>query len=233
MKNRRLTSSHGPLGLLLLSLAVAGCATSPTLDSSAAAEVTFDGLYPVKGGTADQAWARPDADISQYSKIRLQAVGVEYRPGGESGRTYTSRTSADHFEVTDEQRARFEAAINEAFREELARSEYFTLVDENGPDVLLIKGALLDVVSYVPPEPIGRGDVYLRRVGEATLVLEIRDSITQAILVRAVDRRAAERAGGELMRSDRVTNRAEARRLAKAWARMLRSRLDALAQPQE
>ncbi len=65
---------------------VAACATStPSIDTSPEAEVTFDGLYPVKGGTASAAWARPDADISRYSKIMLQGVGIEYRPGGESG----------------------------------------------------------------------------------------------------------------------------------------------------
>ena len=221
------------LSLVAIAALVAGCAGStPSIDTSPNAEATFDGLFPIKGGSADQVWARRGADISQYSKIRLQGVGIEYRPGGESGRRYTARTRVDHYEVTEEQRARFEKEVNEAFREELANGERFTLVDENGPDVLLIKGALLDVVSFVPPELIGRGDIYLKSVGEATLVLEIRDSITQATLVRAVDRRAAERSGGELMRSNRVTNRAEVRRLAKAWARQLRTRLEELAAPQ-
>lgn len=224
----------GITGLAFLVLGLAACAGSaPTIDTSAEAEVTYDGLMPVKGGTADKAWARPGVDISQYSKIRLQGVGIEYRPGGESGRTYTARTRADHYEVTERQRAEFEKEVWEAFREELARSKHFKLVDENGPDVLLIKGALLDVVSYVPPEPIGRGEIFLSQIGEATLVLELRDSITQATLARAIDRRAAERGGGELMRSNRVTNRAEVRRLAKAWARSLRTRLDEFAAPKD
>ena len=209
----------------------AGCTSSPTLDTSAEAEQTFDGLYPVKGSKADQVWARPGFDLSQYSKIRLQGVGIEYRPGGESGRTYSARTSAEHYEVTERQRAAFEEVMREAFRDELGRSKHFTLVDENGPDVLLIMGGLLDVVSFVPPEPAGRGNIYLSRVGEATLVLEIRDSITQATLARAIDRRAAETIGGQFRESNRVINRAEVRRLAKFWAGRLRDRLDELASP--
>lgn len=208
---------------------VAGCATpTPTLDTSNEAEATFDGLYPISGSKADAAWARPGVDLSQYTKIRLQGVGVEYRPGGESGRMYSARTSSMHFEVTAEQRARFEKVMSEAFRDELARSEHFTIVEEDGPDVLLILGGLLDVVSFVPPEPAGRSDVYLSRVGEATLVLEIRDSITHATLVRAVDRRAAE-SGSGFSESDRVRNKVEVRRLAQWWARALRNRLDELA----
>lgn len=209
---------------------VAGCSSAtPTLDTSAEAEQTFDGLFPISGSRADHAWARPGVDISQYTKIRLQGVGIEYRPGGESGLTYTARTSADHFEVTEQQRARFEEVMREAFRDELTSSKHFTLVEENGPDVLLVMGGLLDVVSYVPPETASRSEVFLSRVGEATLVLEIRDSITQATLARVVDRRAAESVGGQLQNSNRAMNRNEVRRLARFWAGLLRDRLDELA----
>jgi hypothetical protein len=224
---------HGKLLLACVATAaLAGCtASAPTVDTSADAEMTYDGLYPVRNSRADVAWARPDVDLTQYSKIRLEGVAVEYRPGGESGRSYLARTTKSHYEVTEEQKAGFEALMREAFIEELARSEHFTIVDEPGPDVLLIRGALLDVVSYVPPDPIGsRSDIYLSRVGEATLVLELRDSITEAVLARAVDRRAAERVAG-MSQSNRVQNRAEIRRLAQNWARILREQLDAYAAP--
>ena len=90
---------------------------------------------------------------------------------------------------------------------------------------------MLDVVSFVPPEPVGRSDVYLRSVGEATLVVELRDSITNAILARSVDRRAAERPGQDLQWSNPVNNRAEVRRLARRWATRLRENLDAFLGP--
>lgn len=220
---------YGKMSLItVIAIAIAGCATpAPTVDTSAEAEMTFDGLYPVKNSRADQAWARPDVDLTQFSKIMLQGVGVEYRPGGESGRSFSARSRGGPYEVTEAQKARFEATMREAFLEELLKSKHFTIVTEPGPDVLLIRGALLDVVSYVPPDPVGaRADVYLSKVGEATLVLELRDSITEAILARAVDRRAAEGVGGFLKESNRVSNTAEVRRLARSWASLLRERLD-------
>jgi hypothetical protein len=221
------------LMMLIVSTALlTACAGSnPVVDTSAEAEVTFDGLYPVKGGSADAAWARPNVDISQYSKIMLQGVGIEYRPGGESGRLYSAGSRIDHFEITDEQKRKFEEVLREAFLKELGSSEHFTIVDQPGPDVLLIRGALLDVVSFVPPEPMGRSEIYLSRVGEATLVLEIRDSVSEAIFVRAVDRRAAENTAGGFSESNRVTNKVEVRRMASTWARLLRERLDSLAAP--
>ncbi|MDH3614102.1 MAG: DUF3313 domain-containing protein [Gammaproteobacteria bacterium] len=229
MKDERIFAQIGIGGLTLLALGLAGCAAStPTIDTSPEAELTYDGLHPLKGTRADAAWVRPGSDISQYSKIVLQGVGVEYRPGGESGRTFHDRAQGGPFEVTPKQRENFERVVSEAFREELARSEQFELVEEAGPEVLLIIGGLVDVVSYVPPEPAGMAEIYLSRVAEATLVLEIRDSITQATLARVVDRRAAERAF-EMTQSNRVNNKSEVRRLANTWARLLRTRLDELA----
>lgn len=219
----------------VLGIALAGCAAqAPTLDTSEGAEMSFDGLNPVQNSRADQAWARSDVDLTQYSKIILQSAGIEYRPGGESGRTFMSRTKADHFEVTGRQKARLLEIVNEKFTEELGKSKRFTLVTEPGPDVLLIRGALLDVVSFVPPEgSMGvRDSVYLSSVGEATLVIELRDSITEAILARAVDRRAAESAF-EFRESNRVNNTQEVRRLASAWARLLREQLDEFGAPAE
>lgn len=211
-----------------VSIIAAGCASAPpSIDTSPTAEVTFDGLHEVRNSRADKAWARPGVDFSGYSKIMLQSAGVEYRPGGEAGRTYAARARGGPYEVTTAQKARLEATVREIFLEELQRSDRFELVTEAGPDVLLIRGALLDVVSYVPPDNIpGRVDVYLRSVGEATLVVEIRDSITEAILARVVDRDAAEDMSGTFIESNRVTNRAEVRRLVRRWARSLRESLE-------
>ncbi len=219
-----------PLLAAVLGL-LAGCAGSgPTLDTSA--EMTFDGLYPVKGGTADEAWARPGVDLSAYSKIMFHGVGVEYRPGGETGRLYSARRGGDYFEIPEKQKRRLENMLREEFRKELSKSEHFTVVDKPGPDVLMIRGGLLDVVSFVPPDPIGTADIYLSKVGEATLVLEIRDSTSEAVFARAIDRRAAEDMRG-FMESNRVANMREVQRLVSFWAKKLRERLDTYGAPQE
>lgn len=225
---RTRTSVLAAAAVLSSFLLVAGCATpTPTVDTSAPdKEMTFDGLYPVRSSFADAAWARPDADISRYSKVMLQGAGIEYRPGGESGRLYHTRSSADHYALTESQKARFKKVVSEKFREEIAKSRHFKIVDKPGPDVLLIRGGLYDVVSYVPPQTAGRSEVFLSRIGEATLVLEIRDSQSEAIIARAIDRRAAEDVADSFQRSNRATNAAEVRRLVATWARRLVDVLD-------
>lgn len=207
-----------------------GCtATVPTIQTGPDAEVTFDGLHRVDHSQADMAWARPDFDLSGYTKIMLVSAGIEYAPAKNRGRTAMERSRGGPYFIDDNQRESFETLVRDTFLDEISKIEHFEIVSEPGPDVLMVRGALLDVESYVPQDPMdqmGRGSVYLSRVGEATLILELRDSETGAILARSIDRRAAERMGGTLQESNRVTNAAEVRRLVRFWARRLREALD-------
>lgn len=210
--------------LALVAIVAGSCASKPLeIDTSPGAETTFDGLHKVANARADEAWARPGLDLSGYTKIMLEDAGIEYRPGG---RPSLARSRGGPYEVTEAQKERLQEIVTKEFREELARSEHFTIVDQPGLDVLLVTGGLLDVISNVPPEPVGLTDIYLTSVGEATLVIELRDSITNAILARATDRRAAEKLGSTLFESDRATNTTEVRRLSRSWASLLRTRLD-------
>ena len=212
--------------LLILSLGLGGCATpAPTISNDPNAEITFDGLHELKNSAADIAWAMPGVDLSGFTKIMVQKTGIEFRPGGEAGRSSFSRSSTGPFEVTEQQKARFQEIVKEVVQEELGKSTEFALVDKPGPDVLLIRMALLDIVSFVPPDPMGRSDIFLRDIGEVTLVLELRDSITGAILVRAIHRDAVG-SSNRMNRSSRAANAAEVRRLIRRWMSTLRDRLD-------
>jgi hypothetical protein len=221
--------------LLIVALSVSwivGCtASAPTIDTSAAAEPTFDGLYPVKGGRMDGAWARPGFNVEQYSKIMLEGTGVEFRPGGSERSVAMTASRTEYFALTPEQKARFEVEMGKAFRQELEQAKHFEIVDEPGPDVLLVRGGLLDVVSYVPADPTANVEIYVRRVGEATLVVEMRDSLSGAILLRAIDRRAAEDAARSFTRANRVSTNAEFRRLARTWGAIMREGLDRFMAP--
>ena len=219
--------------LSLLAAAFAGCTSTPTFQTGEDAEVTFDGLTRMEGTVMDVVWARTDVDLTEYRKVMFEGVGVEYRDvrGPYSGRAGTSSSAArrnqSEFRLDEATRALFEEEITAAFAEEMARSEVFEIVEEAGPDVLLIRGGLLDVVSRVPPETMGRSRIFIDSVGEATLILEIRSSESHAIYARGVDRRAAQSAG-QMRESTTVQNRAEVRRLGRRWGSLLRDGLDAL-----
>ncbi len=217
---------------LVFAVVLVACTTTPpTLQTGPDAELSFDGLHKVDNSQADVAWARPDFDISGYTKIWLVGAGIEYRQVKDRGRSTMARSQGGPYFIDDKSRAKFEELVGTVFREEFEKIEKYELVDGPGPDVLMVRGGLLDVTSYVPPDPIGgRSFIYLSSVGEATLVLELRDSETGTILARSIDRRAAETVGGTFTRSNSVTNSAEARRLIRRWATRLREGLDGFGQ---
>jgi hypothetical protein len=64
-----------------------------------------------------------------------------------------------------------------------------------------------------------------------TLILDVRDSQSNAALARMADRRAVQAGGGSTpYRSDAVNNTSAVRQLYRRWARQLREALDGLHQ---
>jgi hypothetical protein len=216
----------------MAAIAVVGCSSTPQFQTGPDAEVTHDGLTRIDRTVMDAVWARTDLDLSGITRVRFHNLGVEYRnvDGPYSGRAGTgsirTRSNSSEFQLDQATRELFEEEIGAAFREELERSTVFTLTDEAGPDVLDVHIGLLDVVSRVPPESVGRSRVFIDRVGEATVVLEVRDSVGHAVLARAVDRRAAE--SMTMFESTPPRNRAEVRRLGRRWGQIIRDGLEAM-----
>ncbi|MDH4047267.1 MAG: DUF3313 domain-containing protein [Gammaproteobacteria bacterium] len=224
------------LGAIVIVSACATASGPAEIDTSEGAELSFDGLYPVKNTSRfTKVWAREGFDLSGYTKILLQGGGIEYRPVKNVSRTAISRSSASEFPVSEKTKAQVRDIFAKAFTDELANVRGFEVVTEPGPDVLIVRGYLLDVVSKVPPEPIGRSEIYLSSVGEATLVIELVDPDSEAALLRAIQRGVAGRnRSGSLdmttaIWSNPVTNMAEVRRLASSWATRVRSGLEELA----
>ena len=219
-------------GVALAAMA-AGCSSTPEFQSGPDAEVTADGLTRVDRTVMDAVWARTDLDFTGINKVRFQGLGVEYRnvDGPYSGRagagssTMSTRNKTE-FQLDENTKAMFEEEIRGAFLDEINRSDVFEVVDEAGPDVIDIHIGLLDVVSLVPPETVGRSRIFIDRVGEATLVLEVRDSVSNTVLVRAIDRRAAETS--TMTESTPPRNRAEVRRLGRRWGQILRDGIEAM-----
>ena len=205
------------------------CAKAPTIQQGPDAEVTFDGLVRIDNSTFSNAWIDPDVDLSKYNKIMPGGAEFEFRAVKKSNSSsMTRRANESEFWISDKNKEKVREIVTEAFREELLQSKHFEFANTRGPDTLIIVGGLHDIVSRVPPDMVGRGEIYLASVGEATLILEARDSLSGETIYRAVDRRSAEQAGGYVMMSNSVTTTTEVRRLAKRWASRLRAGLDSI-----
>jgi hypothetical protein len=175
---------------------------------------------------------KPDFDLTPYKKLMIASAGVSYKKlKPQTGTTFANRSSSQtEFPVKEENKKKFNAILKEEFTKELSKLQRYQIVDKPGPDVLLMIGAVIDVESNVPPDidsaSFGgaRGGVYLSSVGEATLIIELRDSQSNEILGRAADRRAAESPFAFQVNS--VTGWQQVHILAQSWASVLRKRLE-------
>ena len=209
-------------------MAIAGCSSAPpTIQQGPNAEVTYDGLHAIDNSVFKLAWADPDIDFSKYDQIIAGGAFLEFRAVRKISSTQAMSTSGE-FYIDEESRERLREEVSTIFREEMAKSTRFTMVEEPGPNVLVISGGLQDIVSNVPPEPVGRANIYISSVGEITLILEAVDSMSGEVIFRAAERRIAERGSGQAMLSNTVSNWAEIQRLLRRWARTLREGLDSI-----
>ena len=203
-------------------------ATTASAQSDDDLDVSFDGLVRIEKGQYKLSWADPDIDFSVYDKVIPGGATFQFRAVKKTSGSTARRSNQKEFWISDENQQKLEETVTEIFAEEVAKSKYFAVVEEAGPDTLIIRGAMLDIVSQVPPDIMGRGEIYLSSVGEMTLVIEAVDSLSGEVIYRGVERRSAQRAGGQAVMSNTVTTWAEVRRLARRWASSLREGLDGI-----
>lgn len=205
-----------------------GCSSEPTIQTGPDAETTFDGLVRIDNARFAAAWIDPEIDVKQYNKIIPGGAEFEFRAVQKVSASTARHSNESEFWISDANKQRLTEMVSEVFTEELQKSKYFTLAEEPGPDTLIVNGALHDIVSKVPPQDVGRSEIWLRSLGEATLVIELRDSLSNEVIYRAVERRAVENVGSQMIRTNTATTWAEVRRWARRWAVSLREGLDSV-----
>lgn len=188
----------------------------PSVPSQAADadETTYDGLVRTKVKRIDEVYLLPGADFSVYTKIMIEPVDVSFRRNwqrdhnGMSGRVTDSQAR----DVLDEASTAFAQIIRSAFEK-----HGFVVVDKPGSDVLKVRPAISDLVIYAPDvQTAARVRTYSREAGEATLVVEARDSLSGQLLGRTIDTDTAGDFGSYMRNS--VTNRSDFERLFRQWA---------------
>jgi hypothetical protein len=212
------------LGLLAASFAFAATAAAPAPATPAEDSVSHDGLQRIRVKGLDTVYALPGATLAAYSKVRIDPVDVAFRKDFAPAKASTRlKYGTDELAKIREDVAKL---VREEFVKELQQHGY-SVVETSGPDVLLVRPRIADLYVNAPDgmQP-GRTRTYTMNAGEMTLVGELVDSETGATIARVVDRREA-RDTGRLTWTNSVTNAAEARTIARSWAKILRTRLDA------
>jgi len=192
----------------------------PVLATGPEAEITEDGLHPLDRSIMGAAWVRPDLDLSRYARIFAMPAGVQFRDVPE--RWYTIRTLAPPFHVSDTMKAQLRELFRESFDDAISAVRPYELTEEVGRDVLMAQGFLTDVISGVPPDLPGSVITTIKWAWEANIVLELRDSMSNEVLARTVER---QRMDGPL---DAGMIGALTPNIVDGWSRLLTRRLEEL-----
>ena len=175
-------------GFVLLWYA-AGSGAQSFLATGADAEVTEDGLRRVDQSIMRGAWVRPDLDLTGYTKIFFLPTNVDFREIADQVRVARIRDTASHFEVSEARQVHLRERWGQILYEDLSEVDSYEMIDSVGRDVLMVQGRLVDVASGVPPYAAGSVSTTVLYPWEASIVLELRDSMSDEILARAVERR--------------------------------------------
>jgi hypothetical protein len=193
-------------------------------------QVSQDGLQLRKTLEHGVVYVRQGADATQYKSVGLLECYVEFAK--DWARDYNRDAPGLAAQVTPEDETRIKNALsaefNKVFVTELSKNGDFQIVTEQGPGVLMLRPALLNVIVTAPDvDTPGPSVNIIASAGQMTLYLELWDGGTSTLIARVIDTAADESMGGMAHQANSGTNKAAADEILKGWADRMRKALDA------
>ena len=192
-------------------------AAVPLLAQAQATEENWEGLVRVRSDKIELVYLAPDADFRAYTQVLLDPSEMamqknwlrdQRRDASSLGGQATER---DITKALAQGSKQFDTYFAEAFTK-----AGFAIATAPGPDVVRIRSGVVDIDVFAPDVSASRNRTYTEEAGAGTLVVEVRDSVTNALLGRAIERRLAGDNGPWLR--TRASNRADFDRLFRRWA---------------
>jgi hypothetical protein len=202
------------------SVAFAVLLATPTVVSAKIPD-TWDNLIKVDSKRLEAVYLLPNADFRPYTKVMLDPTEVAFKPNWRSDINQEAQES-DQLGggVTDKEAMQIAAAARTGFEKIFAKAftdAGYQVVTTPGPDVLRLITAVANLYIDAPDTGMSMGNTYTAEAGQATVVIEARDSQTNAVLGRAVDVQTAGDMPG--MRTS-ASNEEDFKILFEQWAKI-------------
>ena len=175
-----------------------------------------DGLVQVRPRQMELAWLRPGADFRPYTKVMVDKTQVAFYPNWM--KDYNLNAGLGNWVTQDDANKIMAAAqtnFDEIFRDAFRKAGY-EVVTSPGPDVLRVNSAILDLMVNAPLGGTTGQTTWIITAGQAALIVEVRDSVTNALLGRVADRRATQDLGRQIATT--ATNLYDFRQMFSLWA---------------
>jgi hypothetical protein len=209
------------LGILILAIAA-----NLAIGAEELPQTTPDGLQLLSDTELRAVYVTPGATLEQYTKVMLLDCYVAFRKNWD--RDHNRNVSLDrrvHPDDMEKIKSRVADEFKRIFTEALQTEGGYEIVDHTGDEVLVVRPAIVNLDVTAPD--VGSASMtrtYVTSAGSMTLFMELYDSVTGDIIARVLDPQAADR-GGFAMASNRMTNKAEADRILRKWADILRNHM--------
>lgn len=180
---------------------------------------TWEGLVRIQSKKLDAVYLLPNADFRGYSKVLLDPTEIAFRKNWQRDHEAQMNpganvSNAEARDILERAKVGFDKLFGQAYQK-----AGYQVVTEPGPDVLRVSTAVINLDVAAPDTmSAGRSWTFSSEAGGATLVLEARDSVTGAVLGRAVDARTTGDSRPYLRNS--VTNSTEFESLFSRWAKI-------------
>jgi hypothetical protein len=130
-----------------------------------------------------------DLPQAEYSGAMLVRVRTAAQPVGSSSTSLVGRPAGTRYQVGPQQKTELERMAEDAFESALADLA-MTRTSEGGAGVLSVRGEFLDLIFETPTDTDSGAKYLLDRTGRGTLVVELRDSASNTLLLWAFDERS-------------------------------------------
>ena len=161
--------------------------------------MSYDGLQKVKVKDIDLAYVLPGASLGAYHSLILDPVYVAFAKNWQPTTPGGFPIEASDLAAI---RSRMAKLVYDSFSKEMQRKGGFPVVTAPGPDVLLVKLNIINLI-VTAPDTNSMGTSFVASPGQATLYAEFYDSQTGAIIARVLDQQAAQSAPGFSMMQQR------------------------------
>jgi hypothetical protein len=203
----------------VLLVAGAGCSSQPEKPKG---PPTWDGLELVAREGLDTVYVRPGASLSRYRRVMLRHAEVSF---DKNWKPFEDPALKAHKVDPNKIAREVEDLFQEVTVRELQKGSY-QIVSSPDDDVLRVVPVITDLaVTFRGPAAPDSSDALVVDAGHMTLVVELRESLTNTILARVIDRAEAG-SGAELQVGAGLTGSAAAEQIMTKWAVALRSALD-------
>jgi hypothetical protein len=188
-------------------------------------KTSHDGLVLQADTKMRAVYMRPGADLSEYSEVALLEAYVAFKKHWK--REYNRDVGMLDQRINDKDmktiRDRVAKEFNKVFTEVLTKDGH-KMVRTGGEGVLIVRPSIVNLVVTSPDlMSADSGQTASASAGEMTLYMELLDGKTGDIIYRVIDPEAAGDAFFQIRNS--VTNRADADRVFRRWAKILSDHL--------